>query len=103
MAKTQGLMVLQDLQEQSKKGLPPTQTLVEGVFVLIGGVLLVTPGILTDAFGSLIIPFTRKVMGLFSVHGLEKGHYPRVISIQYIRWISIQRKPKPLFMIQRRM
>ena len=37
MAKTQGLMVLQDLQEQSKKGLPPTQTLVEGVLVLIGG------------------------------------------------------------------
>ena len=62
MAKAQGLMVLQDLQEQSKKGIPPTQTLVEGVLVLIGGVLLVTPGILTDAFGfSLIIPFTRRL------------------------------------------
>ena len=62
MAKRQGLMVIQDLQEQSKKGIPPTQTLVEGVLVLVGGVLLVTPGILTDAFGfSLIIPFTRRL------------------------------------------
>lgn len=62
MAKRQGLMVLQELQEQSKQGIPPTQTLVEGVLVLVGGVLLVTPGILTDAFGfSLIIPFTRRV------------------------------------------
>ena len=62
MAKAQGLMVLQDLQEQSTKGIPPTQTLVEGVLVLVGGVLLVTPGILTDAFGfSLIIPFTRRL------------------------------------------
>ena len=66
MAKTQGLMVLQDLQSQSKMGLPPTQTLVEGVLVLVGGVLLVTPGILTDAFGfSLIIPFTRKLWAPF--------------------------------------
>ena len=62
MAKKQGLMVLQDLQQQSQKGIPPTQTIVEGVLVLIGGVLLVTPGILTDAFGfSLIIPFTRRI------------------------------------------
>ena len=62
MAKTQGLMVLQELQQQSQKGIPPTQTIVEGVLVLIGGVLLVTPGILTDAFGfSLIIPFTRRL------------------------------------------
>ena len=39
---------------------------MEGVLVLIGGVLLVTPGILTDAFGfSLIIPFTRKLWAPF--------------------------------------
>ena len=66
MAKTQGLMVLQDLQQHSQKGLPPTQMLVEGVLVLIGGVLLVTPGILTDAFGfSLIIPWTRRLWAPF--------------------------------------
>lgn len=62
MAKNQGLMVLQELQNQTKQGQPPTQTILEGVLVLVGGVLLVTPGILTDAFGfSLIIPFTRKM------------------------------------------
>jgi UPF0716 protein FxsA len=62
MAKNQGLMVLQELQERSKQGMPPTQTLLEGILVLIGGVLLVTPGIFTDAFGfSLIIPWTRRI------------------------------------------
>lgn len=62
MAKTQGIMVLQQLQDSTKQGIPPAQTLVEGVLVLVGGVLLVTPGILTDAFGfSLIIPFTRRL------------------------------------------
>lgn len=66
MAKTQGLMVLQDLQERSKQGVPPTQTLLEGVLVLVGGVLLVTPGIFTDAFGfSLIIPWTRRMWAPF--------------------------------------
>lgn len=62
MAKTQGIMVLQQLQESTKQGIPPAQTLVEGVLVLVGGVLLVTPGILTDVFGfSLIIPITRRL------------------------------------------
>jgi UPF0716 protein FxsA len=62
MAKNQGLMVLSTIQEQTQKGLPPTQTLVEGLLVLVGGILLVTPGIMTDLFGfSLIIPFTRKL------------------------------------------
>jgi UPF0716 protein FxsA len=66
MAKTQGVMVSQDLQERSKQGMPPTQTLLEGVLVLVGGVLLVTPGIFTDAFGfSLIIPWTRRLWAPF--------------------------------------
>lgn len=57
MAKAQGMQVLQDLQ----KGQAPSDTMVEGVLVLIGGVLLITPGILTDLVGfALITPITRK-------------------------------------------
>ena len=62
MAKRQGFLVIQELQKQTNSGQMPGQTAVEGLLVLIGGVLLITPGILTDAFGfSLIIPFTRKL------------------------------------------
>jgi len=78
MAKTQGILVLQEIQERSKQGLPPTQTLLEGVLVLVGGVLLVTPGILTDAFGfSLILPWTRRLWA-----PLVKGWFGNRMSVQ---------------------
>ena len=57
MAKAQGMQVLQDLQ----KGQTPSDTVMEGILILIGGVLLITPGILTDLVGFfLITPITRK-------------------------------------------
>lgn len=63
LAKREGLGVLQQLQLDLKKGLPPASRLVEGVLVLIGGVLLITPGVLTDLAGfSLIFPVTRKFL-----------------------------------------
>lgn len=62
MAKQQGMKVIQDLQSNLQQGIPPTNLLAEGLLVLVGGVLLITPGVMTDAFGfSLIIPFTRKL------------------------------------------
>ena len=39
----------------------PAQQLLEGVMIMIGGVLLLTPGFVTDAFGFLcLIPMTRQ-------------------------------------------
>ena len=60
MAKREGVRVIQDLQQSMGKGMPPGQKIVEGLLVLVGGLLLITPGIMTDLFGfSLIFPFTR--------------------------------------------
>ena len=63
MAKREGFSVMHKLQEDARKGIPPASRLVEGLMVLIGGVLLITPGVLTDVFGlSLIFPITRQIM-----------------------------------------
>lgn len=41
---------------------PPSDGVLEGVLILVGGVLLVTPGVLTDVSGmSLLFPPTRKL------------------------------------------
>jgi UPF0716 protein FxsA len=38
--------------------------MVEGVLILAGGIMLITPGFLTDLLGfSLILPFSRKWFG----------------------------------------
>jgi UPF0716 protein FxsA len=61
LAKREGLGVLRQLQEEARMGLPPADRLVEGLLVLIGGVLLITPGVITDLTGFLLIaPPTRR-------------------------------------------
>jgi UPF0716 protein FxsA len=63
LAKQEGTAVLRQLREDLGRGLPPASHLVEGVMVLAGGLLLLTPGLLTDLTGfSLIIPFSRRLI-----------------------------------------
>ena len=63
MAKREGLSVLRQLQQDAQKGMPPADRMIEGLLVLIGGVLLITPGVLTDVLGfSLIAPWTRRAL-----------------------------------------
>ena len=61
LAKREGLSVLKTIKAEASKGFPSGDRLVEGLMVLIGGALLLTPGVMTDFFGfSLILPFTRR-------------------------------------------
>lgn len=63
LAKREGAGVLRKLRGDLARGVPPTGRIVEGVLVLAGGLLLVTPGVLTDFTGFfLIIPFTRRLV-----------------------------------------
>ena len=61
LARQQGMDVLRQLREQMQQGELPGQALADGVLVLIGAALLLTPGFLTDMVGfSLLIPASRK-------------------------------------------
>lgn len=63
MAKREGQAVLTQLQADAAQGIPPADHLIEGLMVFAGGLLLVTPGVMTDFVGfSLILPFTRKLL-----------------------------------------
>ncbi|MBO9489658.1 FxsA family protein [Endozoicomonas sp. G2_1] len=56
----QGLATLQAVQTKTAQGEMPSAEIVTGLMLLISGVLLVTPGFVTDAFGlSLLIPSVR--------------------------------------------
>jgi UPF0716 protein FxsA len=60
LARRQGLSVLRRLQEETAAGRLPTGPLVDGVLILVAAALLVTPGVLTDAFGFLcLVPAFR--------------------------------------------
>ena len=62
-AKSQGLRILSNIKESLNNAEIPHNHLIEGVLILIGGALLITPGILTDTAGFiLVIPWTRRLI-----------------------------------------
>lgn len=67
LAKQQGISTLTRIQRALGEGRMPAQELVDGGMILFAGALLLTPGVLTDAFGfSLLMPpcrsFYRKIL-----------------------------------------
>lgn len=69
LARAQGLGVLRQVQQGMASGNAPAATLVEGFLVLIGGIVLLTPGILTDVFGfSMMVPQFRRAFAKFLSH-----------------------------------
>lgn len=63
IAKSQGFRTLATIQEKLAQGFIPTKELVESFLLLVAGVLLIVPGILTDCLGLiLLVPFIRSRM-----------------------------------------
>ncbi|HHC74586.1 MAG TPA: FxsA family protein [Thiothrix sp.] len=60
LLRQQGLSTFRRYQQNLAKGQLPAQEMLEGVLLLIGGVLLMTPGFFTDTLGFLcLLPITR--------------------------------------------
>ena len=55
LVKREGLRVFRRFKEQIAAGNMPTNEMVDGVCLLIAGVLLVVPGFVTDAVGLLLL------------------------------------------------
>jgi UPF0716 protein FxsA len=78
-AKREGTAVLRQLVADVQRGLPPAERLAEGALVLVGGVLLITPGVLTDLFGLLLIfPLTRRLLAPVALRWAVRRFSPHV-------------------------
>lgn len=86
MLRQQGLATLERARNRLASGQLPAEQLMEGVLLLIGGILLLTPGFVTDAFGFFcLIPPTRQwlarriasrsIVG-FQAHAQQPGVHP---------------------------
>lgn len=59
----QGLATLRSVQAKMEQGEMPSSEIVTGLMLLVAGVLLVTPGFVTDIFGlSLLVPSIRQII-----------------------------------------
>lgn len=60
LARRQGLQTWMTIQRESQQGRMPAASLVDAMMIFVSGVLLITPGIMTDVVGfSLLIPPVR--------------------------------------------
>ena len=63
LARQQGLRAFLAVQQELATGRLPGRSLLDGLSILVGGALLLTPGILTDVLGfSLILPMSRRAL-----------------------------------------
>ena len=74
MARRQGLATMRSIGEDLSRGELPAVGLVDGALILVGGILLVTPGFITDAIGLLLlVPAVRQRIRRWLRRALERA------------------------------
>lgn len=83
LLRQQGFSTFQRFQESLAQGVIPAYEMVEGPIILVGGVLLLTPGFITDIIGfACLIPSLRRkiaqyVIENYLVQGEGGAHFQR--------------------------
>jgi UPF0716 protein FxsA len=89
LARRQGLGVLNRISDDFSAGRLPADALLEGLLILIAGALLLTPGLITDTVGFLLlVPRVRAVLRKAVTERLARrigDRQPPVIDAQWRR------------------
>lgn len=99
LAKRQGIEIWRRFRRTISQGRIPSEEIFDGMLVLLGGALLLTPGFITDVLGMiLLIPVSRSlVKGLamrgsgwwiarrFGLHGMSRPER-RAVKVAPVRW-----------------
>ncbi len=73
LARLQGFHTMLKIRQSLQQGIMPKDELFDAFLILAAGIVLITPGILTDIFGIiLLIPTTREVIKRFIQHEVKK-------------------------------
>lgn len=76
LAKKQGLDTMRKVQTQLQNGQIPGEAILDGICILAGGILLLSPGFITDLTGLLLLaPPSKKVI-------------KRLMKSQFEKWIE---------------
>lgn len=90
LLRKQGHSILMQIQQSTMQNEMPSDAIAKGFFTFIGGLLLLTPGILTDVIGlSLIFPPTQ-----FLWKQYFKGQWQRGMTTGQVQFYSFHRRPR---------
>ncbi|MCK4537114.1 MAG: membrane protein FxsA [Desulfuromonadales bacterium] len=78
LARTQGVEIVRRIQIEMEQGRMPGEVLLDGAMILVGGLLLLTPGFCTDLVGfTFLAPFSRNfwrgVLSRWVQRNIEQG------------------------------
>ncbi len=74
LVRSQGIEVIRKVQSAANRGEMPVAALAQGLFVLVAGILLLTPGFATDTLGfALLIPPVRELIAAKIWKFIEPG------------------------------
>ena len=63
LARIQGVAAFSKIQSNLNKGNLPSDAMTDGLMIFAGGIVLLTPGLITDSIGFLLlIPWTRALL-----------------------------------------
>jgi UPF0716 protein FxsA len=78
LARLQGMQTMTRVRSSLQQGIMPTEELMDALLIFMAGIVLLTPGFVTDAAGLLLlIPDTRR-------------HFKRFLRNKFDRWIQNQ-------------
>ena len=87
LARAQGVMVLAQIRRDLAEGKIPAPRLMDGVMILIAGALLITPGLITDTAGFLLlIPAVRSTIRAWLRRKLEEKFRDGSANITFGKW-----------------
>lgn len=73
LARLQGMQTIIKIQENYRQGIMPGDEIIDAFLILVAGIVLITPGLLTDISGILLlVPKTRKIFKNFIRREFEK-------------------------------
>jgi len=72
LVKSQGFVILRKIQNDLNEGIMPGDSLIQGAIILAGGILLLTPGFVTDILGFIFLtPVSRNILKKYLLKWLK--------------------------------
>lgn len=87
LLKVQGISILRRINNELSVGKIPADSLFDGLFIFCGGLLLITPGVLTDFLGLLFLfPISRSLFKYWVKRKIKRAfEQDRTIQFTYFK------------------
>jgi len=96
LARWQGLATLRRVRAEMAEGRVPTAALIDGLLILVAGAVLLTPGLITDTIGFLLlIPPTRAAVRRALADAFRRRMHRDGTVVLDGEWSTIDDPPTP--------